>query len=183
MTTPEDQAAALRAVNEAQTPAEYAAAAQAAGLTAEAEAAAAAGAAPVQAPDFAELVKDLQAQNAAQIADLTSHFEAQLEALKAGMPLPAVDPHVPVARNLSDGVKLFAVSYPNAARLEPLSTANGELAAAVADPGDGTKVEAPAPDLVQRVVTTLRRVAAANPQLETGILEHAAQLAEDTFGL
>jgi hypothetical protein len=173
----------LRAVNEAQTPAEYAQAAAAAGLTTEAEQAAAAGAHPVAAPDFGELVRQMQADNAAQIAQLEASFKAQLEGLRAGIPLPAVDPKVPVARNLSDGVRLFAASYPHASRLEPLTAANAELAAAVADPGDGGEVAAPDPALVARVVTTLRRAAVANPALETGILEHAANNAEDTFDL
>lgn len=174
----------LRAVSEAQTPEQYAAAAKAAGLTADAEQAAAAGAAPVQVPDFSELVRQVQADNAKQIEQLEASFRAQLDALKAGMPVPAGDPKLGVARNLSDGLTWLVNSYPGAARVDPLKEANGELAAAVAQPGpDDPPAEAPGNDLVQRVITTFRRVARANPQLETGILEHAAQVAEDTFGL
>jgi hypothetical protein len=174
----------LRAVNEAQTPAEYAAAAQAAGLTTGAEEAAAAGAAPVQVPDFAELVRQMQADNAEQIAALEASFKAQLDSLKAGIPAPAVDPKIPVARNLSASAALFANAYPNASRLEPLKEASTRLAAAVAEPGpDDPPAEVPDPALVGRVITTLRRAIAANPQLETGILEHIAQGAEDLFEL
>ena len=174
----------LAAVNQAQTPGEYAAAAAAAGLTGDAEGLAAAGAAPVTAPDFSELVRKVQADNQAQIEALEASFRQQLDALRAGMPIPAGDPKVGVTRNLSAGLKLLTDSYPNAGRLAPLVEANGELAAAVAEPGpDDPPAEAPGEDLVQRVLTTFRRFARANPTLETGLLEHAAQVAEDTYGL
>jgi hypothetical protein len=174
----------LAAVNTAQTPEEYAAAAQAAGLTGDAEGLAVAGAAPVQVPDFSELVRQVQADNAKQIADLEASFRAQLDALKAGMPVPAADPRLGVARNLADGLAWLVKSYPNLNRLAPLEKSAGELSAAVALPGpDDAPPEAPDGELVGQVIKTFRRVRAANPQVDTGILEHAAQIAEDTFEL
>lgn len=184
MSEPEGPSAAqLAAVNEAQTPEDYAAAAKAAGLTADAEQAAAAGAAPVQVPDFAELIKQYQADQQAQIDAMQASFNAQLEALRAGLPVPTVDPSVNVVRNLTAGISSLTGSYPNAQRVAPLAKANDELAAAVAEPADGGDTPAPDAGAVANVIKLLRRVTTANPQLETGILEHAAQLAEDTLGL
>lgn len=169
----------LAAVAQAQTPAEYMAAAQAAGATGDAEAAAAAGAHAVSAPDFAEQLRQVQADNAAQIAALEAAFQQQLDALRAGLPVPSTDPVVGTARNLSAGVKLLTDAYPSAGRVGGLVKANAELASAVAEHDDGSKVEAPDPDLINRVISAFRRFAAANPQLETGLVEHAAVVVED----
>jgi hypothetical protein len=172
----------LAAVGAAQTPAEYAAAASAAGLTADAEAAAAAGAHPVAAPDFAELLAQYKNDQAAQIAALEADFNARLEALRAGVPAPAVDPSVPVTANLSDGITAITAAYPNAVRADKLAAANKELAAALV-PGEDGKPATVDGAQVAGVIKLLRRFTRANPQLETGLLEHAAQLAEDQLGL
>jgi hypothetical protein len=175
--------ALLQAVNTAQTPAEYMQAAQAAGLTADAEAAAAEGAAPVTPPDYGAMLAQFQADQQAQLAKIRSDFEAQLAALQAGIPAPSVDPVVSAARNLSAGIQVLTDSYPNAGRRDPLVKSNGELVAAVAEDPEGAAVEAPSPDLLRQVIARFRRFAASNPQLETGLIEHAAQLAEDTAEL
>jgi hypothetical protein len=173
----------LAAVNQAQTPAEYAAAAKAAGLTEDAEQAALAGAAPVTPPDYGKMMEQFRADQAAQLEKIKADFDRQLAALQQGLPVSATEPGVGEARNLSDGLKVLAASYPRAGRVEPMAQAAGELADAVADPGDGSKVTTPDTSLVSRALTTFRRFAKANPQLETGIFEHAAQVLEDALGL
>lgn len=178
----EAQQQAARAVSEAQTPAQYAAAAAAAGLTGDAQEAALAGARPVEVPDFSALLKEYQAAQQQQIDAMQANFDAQIAALRAGIPAPAVDPRVSVARNLADGLKLLTGSYPGAARVEPAVKAGAALSKAVA-PVDGAETPPPASGLVADVLKTFRRFAAANPQLETGLIEHAAQIAEDVFGL
>lgn len=83
-----EQAAAWAAVTAAQTPQEYAAAAQAAGLTGDASALAAGGAAPVQAPTFEEQLAASQQANAAlqtQIDALNKNFAAALAGLQTQM--------------------------------------------------------------------------------------------------
>jgi hypothetical protein len=180
--TPE-QAAAFRAVNEAQTPQDYIAAAAAAGLTGDAEQAALAGAKPVEAPDFAAMLAQFKADQQAQIDKMQADFDAQLAALRSGIPAPVVDPRVSVARNLADGVALLASQYPRAVRLEPAAKATTALAEAVKPGEDGAETPAPDAGLVADLVKKFRRFAAANPQLETGLIEHAAQLAEDAFDL
>lgn len=175
----------LRAVTEAQDPVTYMQAAQAAGLTQDAQAAAEAGAHPVTPPDYGAMLQQFQADQAAQIAKLRADFEAQVAALQQGIPAPTVDPTVSAARNLSAGIQVLTDSYPNAGRRDPLVKSNGELAAAIADdPAQpGEKVAAPSPDLLQQVIARFRRFAAANPTLETGLIEHAAQVAEDVAEL
>jgi hypothetical protein len=173
----------LRAVNEAQTPQEYLAAAAAAGLTADAEQAALAGAKPVDAPDFTQLLEKFKADQQAQIDKMQADFDAQLAALRSGIPAPAVDPRVSVARNLSDGVALLLRQYPRAtARAEPVGKASTALADALAEQ-DGAETPVPDAGLVADLIKRFRRFAWANPQLETGLIEHAAQLAEDVFDL
>jgi hypothetical protein len=101
--TPEQQAAAQR-LAQAQTPQEYAAAAAALGLTADARAAAQSGATPVAAPDFAVQLQQLQAQNAA--------LQAQMQALIAQQP---VQRH-PVAAAIADveaHLKRMMSTYPH----------------------------------------------------------------------
>jgi hypothetical protein len=173
----------LRAVNEAQTPAEYIAAAQAAGLTGDAEQAALAGAHPVAAPDFAAMLEQFKADQQAQIDKMQADFDAQLAALRAGVPAPLTDPRVSVARNFADGVALLARSYPAAARVDPAGKAAAVLSDAVAEREDGAETPVPDAGTVADVIKRFRRFAAANPQLETGLVEHAAQLAEDVFDL
>lgn len=175
--------ALLQAVNQAQTPAEYMAAAQAAGLTGDAEQAAAAGAAPVTPPDYGAMLAQFQVDQQDQIAKLRADFEAQVAALQAGIPAPTVDPVVSTARNLSAGLQVLVDAYPYALRRDPLVKAAGELGAAVAEDPQGGKVAAPDPELVARTIKVFRRFAAANPQLETGLLEHAAQVTEDAAEL
>jgi hypothetical protein len=175
--------ALLAAVNTAQTPEQYAAAAKAAGLTADAEQAAAAGAAPVVPPDYGAMLEQFQKDQQAQITKIKADFEAQLAALQAGIPASTTAPGVGEARNLSDGLKVLATSYPQAGRVAPLAKAAGALADAVADKGDGAAVATPDTSLVTRAVATFRRFRAANPQLETGIFEHAAQVLEDALEL
>lgn len=172
----------LRAVSEAQTPEQYMAAARAAGLTGDAEQAALAGAAPVAAPSFAEQLAQFKADQQAQIDKMQADFELQLAALRSGIPAPLVDPRVSVTRNLTDGVSLLVRSFPYAARVEPVAASNAALAADVA-PVDGEKTPAPDGAAVADVIKKFRRFAAANPQLETGLVEHAAQIAEDVFDL
>lgn len=179
--TPEQQAAA-RAVAEAQTPAQYLAAAQAAGLVGDAEQAALAGAAPVQAPDFGAMLEQFKADQQAQIDKMQADFERQLAALRAGVPAPLIDPRVSVTQNLTDGVALLLKSYPYAARLEPVAKASAVVSEAVA-PVDGAETPVPDTGAVADLVKKFRRFAAANPQLETGLIEHAAQIAEDVFDL
>jgi phage tail protein X len=159
------------------------AAAAAAGLTTDAEQAALAGAKPVEPPDFGAMLAQYKADQQAQIDKLQADFEKQLAALRAGVPAPLVDPRVNVARNLTDGLALLAKSYPAAARLEPMAKANGVLAEAVAVLPDGADTPVPDPAAVAQVLKTFRRFAAANPQLETGLIEHAAQITEDVFDL
>lgn len=171
--------AQLRAVNEAQTPEAYAAAAQAAGLTADAEAAAQAGARPVEAPDFAAQLDQMRRDQAAQLDQMRASFEAQLAAVQAGLPVPSTSNEVAAARNLSAGVADLAARYPGSPRVEPMQAANQDLAAAVEDPGDGTKVEDPDPALAGKVIARFRRWAAANRTKESGLVEHAAQVLED----
>lgn len=175
--------ALLTAVNQAQTPEQYAAAARAAGLTADAEQAAAAGAAPVVPPDYGAMMEQFKADQVAQLEKIRADFERQLAALQQGLPVSQTDPGVAEARNLSDGLKVLAASYPRANRVEPLAKAAGELSEAVADPGDGSKVATPDTALVSRAIKTFRRFTTANPQLETGIFEHAAQVLEDALEL
>lgn len=177
------QQAAARAVTEAQTPEQYAAAAAAAGLTGDAESAALAGAHPVAAPDFSELLAQARRDQQAQIDKLSADFEAQINALRAGIPAPAVDPRVPVAQNLNDGVALLARSYPLAGRVDPLAVSAAQLAAALTPVEEGAPVPIPDAGLVEDLIRKFRRFAAANPALETGIFEHAAQIAEDVFEL
>lgn len=173
----------LRAVTEAQTPEAYMAAARAAGVTGDAEQAALAGAAPVTAPDFSALLAQYKQDQQAQIDKLQADFEAQLNALRAGIPAPAVDPRIPVALNFQLGAAVLAKSYPYAARVDPLTASAGQLAAALEPVEDGAPAPVPDPGLVADLVKKFRRFAAANPQLETGLIEHAAQIAEDTFDL
>jgi hypothetical protein len=173
----------LRAVTEAQTPADYMAAARAAGLTGDAEQAALAGAKPVEAPDFAAMLAQFKADQQAQIDKMQADFDAQLAALRSGIPAPLVDPRVSVARNLADGVALLARQFPTAARLEPAATSGATLSEAVAVKEDGAETPAPDAAEVADLIKKFRRFAAANPQLETGLVEHAAQLAEDVFDL
>jgi hypothetical protein len=174
----------LRAVNEAQTPAEYIAAAQAAGVTGDAAGLALGGAHPVSAPDFAAMLEQFKADQQAQIDKMQADFEAQLAALRAGVPAPLVDPRVSVARNFADGVALLARSYPHAARVEAAAKSAAVLAGAIAAQ-EGVSDAVPVPDaaVVADVIKRFRRFAQANPQLETGLVEHAAQLAEDVFDL
>lgn len=184
--TPEEleaQAARLRAVTEAQTPADYMAAAKAAGVTGDAEQAALAGAHPVEAPDFSALLAQYKADQQAQIDAIQASFDQQLAALRAGIPAPAVDPRVSVARNLTDGVALLARSYPNAARAEPMAAAAAAVGEAAAELPDGEKTPVPDGAAIADLVKKFRRFAAANPVLETGLIEHAAQIAEDVFDL
>ena len=91
--TPE-QYEQFQRLNAAQSPAEYAQAANAAGLTAGAWQAAAGQVArgvqagPVQAPSFEEQLAEYQQKNSAlqhQIDSLTSQFQQQLTALQAGL--------------------------------------------------------------------------------------------------
>ncbi len=101
--TAEQQAAAQR-LAQAQTPAEYAAAAAALGLTSDAQQAAAQGAAPVPAPDFAVQLQQLQAQNA--------QLQAQMAALIAQQPVP----RNPVAAAITDveaHLKRMQGTYPH----------------------------------------------------------------------
>ena len=179
--TPE-QVAAAQAVAQAQTPEQYLAAARAAGLVGNAEQAALSGAAPVAAPDFGAMLAQFRADQEAQIAKIQADFAAQLEALRAGVPAPAVDPRVSVARNLVDGAGLLAKSYPAGARVEPLAAAAAALSTAL-EPVDGGATPAPDGAAVADVVKKFRRFATANPTLETGLVEHAAQIAEDVFDL
>lgn len=180
--TPEQQAAA-RAVAEAQTPAQYMAAAAAAGLVGSAEQAALAGAAPVAAPDFSALLAQYKADQQKQIDAMQASFDQQIAALRAGIPAPAVDPRVSVARNLADGVALLASQYPNAARLEPMATSGASLSTAVAELADGAETPVPDGAAVADLIKKFRRFAAANPALETGLIEAASQLTEDVFDL
>lgn len=173
----------LRAVTEAQTPAQYMAAAKAAGVTGDAEQAALAGAHPVEVPDFSALLAQYKADQQKQIDAMQASFDQQIAALRAGIPAPAVDPRVSVARNLSDGVALLAAQYPNGVRLEPLASSNAALSTAVAELPDGAETPVPDGAAVADVIKKFRRFAAANPALETGLVEHAAQLAEDVFDL
>ena len=179
--TPEQQAAA-RAVAEAQTPQEYIAAARAAGLVGVADEAAAAGAAPITAPDFTALLEQYKLDQQAQIDKMQADFDAQIASLRAGVPQPLVDPRVSVARNLSDGLALLAASYPAGARREPMARSAKALAEAVA-PVDGAATPVPDDATVVSAIKTFRRFAAANPVYETGLLELAAEVAEDLFGL
>lgn len=173
----------IRAVSEAQTPQAYMAAARAAGLTGDAEQAALAGAAPVAAPDFGAMMAQFKADQQAQIDKMQADFEAQLAALRSGIPAPLVDPRVSVARNLSDGLALLFRSYPNGARIGPAAAAAGVLAAAIAPVEDGGETPVPDVGVLDDALRKFRRFAAANPQLETGLIEHAAQVAEDAFGI
>jgi hypothetical protein len=173
----------LRAVTEAQTPEQYMAAARAAGLTGDAEQAALAGARPVEAPDFAAMLAQFKADQQAQIDKMQADFDAQLASLRSGIPAPLVDPRVSVARNLADGLALLVRSYPNAARLDPAAKSGEALSEAVAVKPDGAETPAPDGAAVADLIKKFRRFAAANPALETGIVEHAAQIAEDVFDL
>ncbi|HEV2241816.1 MAG TPA: hypothetical protein VGR98_12300 [Streptosporangiaceae bacterium] len=173
----------LRAVTEAQTPEEYMRAAAAAGLTGDAEQAALAGAKPVEAPDFAAMLAQFKADQQAQIDKMQADFDTQLAALRSGIPAPLVDPRVSVARNLSDGLILLLRQYPAAtARVAPLADANASFAAGLV-PEDGAETPVPLAGVVEDVIKKFRRFALANPTLETGLIEHAAQITEDVFDL
>lgn len=114
--TPEQQAAAAR-LAQAQSPAEYAALAEQAGLTGAAQGLAAAGAAPVSAPSFEEQLAEYQQRNAAlqaQINSLTASFSDQLAKVQAG--LASVQASVPV-------------------KIDPVTESAGKVARAFADIG------------------------------------------------
>ncbi len=64
-----------------------------------------------------------------------------------------------------------------------MTKANDVLAEAVAVRPDGAETPVPDAAAVAQVLKTFRRFAAANRQLETGLIEHAAQIAEDVFEL
>jgi hypothetical protein len=96
--------ALAQALREAQTPAEYARAAQAAGLTADAQDAALAGARPVAAPDFAAQLAQLQRQNAT--------LQAQMTELLKQQPVP-VNPAAAAVANVELHVKALLRRYPN----------------------------------------------------------------------
>lgn len=101
--TPEQQAAAQRLAN-AQTPAEYAAAAAALGLTSDAQQAAQQGAAPVPAVDFAVQLAQLQAQNAA--------LQAQMSALIAQTPVQQ-HPAASAIQTIEAHLKRMMGTYPH----------------------------------------------------------------------
>ena len=96
--------ALAQALAAAQTPADYARAAQAAGLTGEAQQAALAGAAPVAAPDFAQQLAQLQRQNAA--------LERQMAELLKQQPV-SVHPAAQAVTSVEAHVKALLRRYPN----------------------------------------------------------------------
>jgi hypothetical protein len=96
--------ALAQALREAQTPADYARAAQAAGLTGDAQDAALAGARPVAAPDFAAQLAQLQRQNEALQRQMAEFLKAQ--------PTPA-NPVTKAVADVEAHVKALLWRYPN----------------------------------------------------------------------